>query len=224
MSDIKKYSSNFATKLMYLVSECENDGKKSLVDQACDSTDEKETTVRNWLFNGKIPRLPKRLSIADAVGVSIDYLFNDNISIDKIEKPKIHKEDGRYLIPFISEEDVFKINQKSLLPIHNRIPIMFPNFDKMVSMYGDNIYATKINKSNFKPHIEDGSTVLFTDNLKFEEYKFVLIQVKNKLSLRRLIKSEKGFGLMYYSELGDEIIEPANNTSNILLVIIAFCV
>lgn len=224
MKEIKEYSSNFATKLMYLISTNEGHGKKSLVDQACDCTDEKETTVRNWLFNGKVPRLPKRLSIADSVGVSIDYLFNDIVSVDSVEKPKIYKEEGRYLVPFISEMDVFKVKQNVLLPIKSRIPIMFPNFDKVVSMYGDNIYATQIKESNFKPYIEDGSTILFTNNLKFEEYKFVLLQVKNKLLLRRLLKSGRGFQLMHYNASGDEVVEPAEKTNNILLVIIAFCV
>lgn len=224
MKDIKKYSSDFATKLMYLISTQEDSCKKSLVDQACDYTDEKETTVRNWLFNGKVPRVTKRLDIADAVGVSVDYLFNDSVSVKAIEKPKIYKEDGCYLVPFLSESEVFKVKKNLLLPVVKRIPIMLPSFDKIVAFYGDNIYATQVCKSNFEPYIENDSTILFTNNLKLEEYKFILLQINQSVEFRRLLKSDKGYQLMHFDQSGNEVIEPISSNEKYLLVIFAFFV
>ena len=101
---------------------------------------------------------------------------------------------------------------------------MLPSFDKIVAFYGDNIYATQVCKSNFEPYIENDSTILFTNNLKLEEYKFILLQINQSVEFRRLLKSDKGYQLIHFDQSGNEVIEPISSNEKYLLVIFAFFV
>lgn len=87
MSTIKIYSSIFATKMNYILDLIETTpiqyGRAKAIEEI---TKEKGTTINNWLFGGKLPRENKKLIIADLIGVSYDYLFNDLIDIEKISK------------------------------------------------------------------------------------------------------------------------------------------
>lgn len=224
MSQIKKYSSDFATKLMYVISLDQSKDKQSLVDKVCSVIHEKETTVRNWLFNGKLPRLPKRVQLSDTLGVSVDYLFESSIPVDCIETPKIFKDEGRYLVPFLPEARIFNVKSKSLIHVLSRIPVMFPDFDKIILTYGDNIFATKLIDCDFPPYIDRGSIILFTTNIRLEDYKFVLMQVDGKLCLRRILRMKNEFKLMYFDKSGDEVVENIISEENLLLILISFSI
>lgn len=222
MSSIREYASPYATKLAYVFN-THFDSPKGLVTQISDITKEKDTTAKNWLFNGRVPREPKRLAISDAVGTSVDYLFNDNIPLDAISKPEIMKQAGCYFVPFLQDKHIFKMKHAGLLPVAQRIPIMFPELDDFVAQYGKNIYATKIARSNFRPHIDNNATVLCTGNVIPGEYKFVLVRGRDgTLQYKRMIIVNGEFKLLSYTANREEVIEPLRSTDAMLLVLLAF--
>lgn len=221
MPDIKKYSTLFASKIVYVLSQISPKSKAALVTQVSEITEEKDSTARNWLFNAKIPRVPKRLKIADKIGVSEEYLFNDNFPIEGYQKPVAALCEGHLLIPFLQEEEIFDFYANKIFPVLERIPFMLPNLDKVLQRYGNNIFATKIKKSNFQPHFNDNTTVIFSDLVELEEYKFVLVK-GTPLKIKRIIKDGERIILLSYGDNDQEIIEDITSKKGILSVIVAF--
>lgn len=221
MLEVKEYSSLFATKVAYVLNNFLKINEHGLIHSISAITHEKESTTKNWLFNNRVPRDPKRLAISDSLGISEDYLFNDSIAINDVKKPEITKKDGCYWIPSLNIDELFKIKTASIFPIKNRIPLMLPFFDQIVKTYGNNIYATKIEQSNFQPYIEDNSTLICSDNIQFEEYKFLLIKNKSQPLLKRFILSE-GQRKLLFLDGAEEKEEPFMLNEDMLLVILSF--
>ncbi|MBX9703178.1 MAG: hypothetical protein K2X39_03400, partial [Silvanigrellaceae bacterium] len=220
MNEIKEYSSPYATKLTYILNEVLHI-KDSIINSISNITNEKDSTTKNWLFNGKIPREYKRLSISDALGVSEDYLFNDNIEVTDIKKPEIVKREGCYLVPFIEAKDIFYVKNANNFPITKRIPIMLPSFDKIIDQYGKNIYATKIIDSNFQPYIDHDSMLICSENITLDEYKFLLFEENNFPLIKRVIFSQGKKKLLVLRE-GNEEIEDIYLDQSTLLIILSF--
>lgn len=220
MPEIKKYSSTYATKMAYVLSDILNIKQHGLISDISAITQEKESTTKNWLFNGRVPRDPKRITIADSLGISEEYLFNDSINVLDIRKPEIVKREGCYWIPVVEEKDLFRLKKAVVFPIKERIPLMLPSFGDLVALYGQKIYATKLKESNFSPYIESGATLICCETTTLEEYKFYLCYRNNKLTLKRLliVDGEKKFLINAH---GLEVIEPIGD-EEIFLVIIAF--
>ena len=137
-------------------------------------THEKDSTVNNWMFNGKIPRESKKLSIADAIGVSYDYLFDDSFEVHSVKKPEIYNDGQCYLIPYINENEIFDLKNKDIFSIHHRLPIMFPGFELFVKKYGKNIYSTKLNDGLFEPHVQKNSDIIYSEFVVFEDFRLVV--------------------------------------------------
>ncbi len=219
---IKEYSSDYATKLAYVLAKQAEEVCKGLVTYVSEVTTEKDTTTKNWLFNGKLPREPKRIVIADAIGTSMRYLFDESVRVKKVTKPEVEKVEGCYLIPLLSEDDIFRIFEKAVFPIKERIPVMVPNFDKLIKRFGKNIYATKLQNSNFQPYISDDSILICSEKIMLEEYKFILVRSEGKSLLRRVIMGDSGqLQLMHYDQNGDEILESIQHYQDALLVLFA---
>ena len=223
MNEIKEYSTHYATKLAYVISTISEYGGVGTLTAIEKATNEKDTTAKNWLFNGKLPRESKRLAIADAVGTSAEYLFNDAIAVTDIRKPEIVKKDNCYFVPMVEDSDVFLMKQAQRFPIKTRLPVMLPHMDDLVATYGKNIYATKLSSSNFQPYIEENATVIYSENILLEDYKFVLIGDGHaSVTLKRIIKVDGKFRLMRYNKEDDEVLECIPDKSNMLLVLLSF--
>lgn len=223
MSEIREYSSIYATKLAYALSNDIKSTSTGVISYISNRTKEKDTTAKNWLFGGRVPREPKRLSISDAIGTSENYLFNDDVPVTEITKPEIVKNEGCYLVPLLEERQIFDMKKADQFPIAIRIPIMFPQLDKMIERYGKKVYATKISSSSFQPHIDNNALLLYTESVILEEYKFVLIHLDNGgLKLKRIISVDGDFKLLHYGSRNEEIVESITSEEDLLLVLLAF--
>lgn len=221
MNNIKEYSSIFATKLAYIVDKYLGLNETGIISSVSAITTEKETTAKNWLFNGKIPRENKRLTIADRLGISYDYLFNDDIPINEIKKPEVFITDGQYYIPQLPDVDIKCIKKTDVLPVHGRVPVMLPSFDKIISKYGRNIYATQLQISSFAPYIDSGATVICSEKLIIEEYKFLLFQSSSGFKIKRIVNTGEKLQLVELVN-GEEKINNIESLDEALLVILSF--
>ncbi len=197
---IKEYSSLFATKMNYILDLCQVSplqlGRAKAIQNI---TQEKDSTVNNWLFNGKIPRENKKLLIADAIGVSVDYLFNNEIDVMSISKPTIYKEEQCYLIPYITENEILDLKNSDIFAIKTRVPIMFPGFESFVNKYGSNIYLTRLQNVIFEPHVQKNSEVIYSEQVIFEDFRLVIHFDKEhqKLVVKRVIVENNIFYLEF---------------------------
>lgn len=135
MSEIKLYSSLFATKMNYVLDLINTVpiqyGRAKAIEEI---TQEKGTTINNWLFNGKLPRDNKKLQISDLIGVSYEYLFNDEIDVKNVSKPEIYKDGQCYLVPLINEDEIFKLKEKNIFVVTERLPIMLPHLGVSIKL------------------------------------------------------------------------------------------
>ncbi|MCF6768427.1 hypothetical protein L3V86_08625 [Thiotrichales bacterium 19S11-10] len=208
MEEIKEYKSVFATKLNYVLDKLGHNpiqqGRIKAIEKV---TNEKCTTVNNWLISGKLPRSSKMLSIADSLGVSEDYLFSDKIDVKAIRKPEIVKKDNCYLIPVFEESEIFKVKNSNIFPVKQRIPVMFPSFDKLVELHGKNIYATKLTNSSFEPQVEANSTIIYSEHAVFDDYSLIIIKSEEGAPEIRQIVLENGKLKLAYINNGQEVVE-----------------
>ncbi len=223
MLEIKKYSSSFATKINYILDALNvaplQYGRTKAIE---DITKEKSSTVVNWLFNSKLPRDNKKLAIADAVGVSYNYLFDDNIDVEDFTKPEIHKNDQCYLVPYIDESEIFELKNKKIFPIKSRLLITFPNFELLIKEYGANTYITKLNNAVFEPHVKIGSDVIYSEKIIFEDFKLLIHQDKfNRLVIKKIIQEESRFYLE--TIIGSQLVrEPLNKSDRFLSIVLTY--
>jgi transcriptional regulator with XRE-family HTH domain len=205
MNNIKEYSTIFATKLNFALDLINiapiQYGRTKAIEKIIN---EKATTVNNFLFAGRMPKENKRLAIADAIGVSYDYLYNDEISVQSISKPTIHKENNCYLVPFINENEIFTIKDIQVYPIKNRLPLMFPNFDNLIEKYGKSIYVTNLNNAIVKPYIDFGSDIIYSEQVNFENFQLVISydNKQNKVIIKRIIEEN---GSLYIEHLNENL-------------------
>ncbi|WP_146152198.1 helix-turn-helix domain-containing protein, partial [Photobacterium phosphoreum] len=122
-------------------------------------TGEKESTVRNWLFNDKKPSASKRLRISDSLGVSICYLFNDG---DFSYPVTVYdKNTDSYSVPEIDEINLFQRFTKNNYPVvvYNRNNVNIScNITNNVERI-DETYCFKSNSLEFNPFISKGDIV-----------------------------------------------------------------
>lgn len=224
MNEIKKYSSDYATKLSFLLRySLEEEAEKGVIRSVAKITNEKDTTAKNWLFNGKIPRESKRLDIADAVGTSEDYLFNDKLSVTEVKKPEVVKREGCYFVPVIDESEIFAMKEAKVFPIKKREPIMLPHMDELVAALGKNIYLIRAANATFRPYIDKNMSLLYSENFELEAYRFVLIRNDNgDVMLKRIIEDDDTLKLQYFSDVGEEVIESLPPKQSMLAVLLAF--
>lgn len=227
MSDsvaIKNYSSIFATKINYVLDLIQvtplQHGRLKAIEKI---TTEKSTTVNNWLFNGKLPRDNKKLCIADSVGISYKYLFSDEIDIKDVSKPEIYNDGHCYLIPYIDENEIFNLKSKSIYPIHNRLPIMFPNFDSFIQKYGTNIYITKLKTNVFEPYVPTNSEIIYSEKVVFEDFRLVIHDdiVRKEFIVKRVIEENNNYYLEFMNNK-KLIKEPLNKNDNFLSIVLTY--
>ncbi|MGV3278689.1 S24 family peptidase [Rickettsiales bacterium LUAb2] len=190
---IKAYSSLFATKINYILDLIKAPpiqyGRMKAIENL---VNEKATTVNNWLFNGKIPHINKQLSIADAIGVAYDYLYNNEVAVEEVKKPEIFFDGQAYLLPFIPEDDLFTFKNTKIYPVISRLPVMFPNFNDLISKYGNNIYITRLKNASLEPYIQEGSEVIYSERAVLENFKLVLHKCKDQhLVVKKLSETGK---------------------------------
>ena len=225
MSEIKNYSSLFATKMNYILDLIDatplQHGRAKAIEYI---TQEKGSTVNNWLFNGRLPRDNKKLAVADAIGVSYNYLFNDDIDIKNVQKPEIFKDEQCYLVPYIDECDIFELKHKNIFTVQTRLAIMFPSFDMFIRKYGTNIYITRLKHSVFEPHIQANSDVIYSENVIFEDFRLVIQKnkVNNKLIVKRIIETNGEFYLESMNNKHQLIKERLNKTDDFLSVVLTY--
>ena len=95
--------------------------------------------------------------------------------------------------------------------------------DNLVATYGKNIYATQISHEDFQPYIEKNATLLYSEKIRLEDYKFALTQNQNNdINLKRIIKSGNTYKLLHYSSKNKEIIESIPHKNNMLIVLLSF--
>ena len=224
MIEVKKYSSLFATKINYILDALNvaplQYGRTKAIE---DITKEKSSTVVNWLFNSKLPRDNKRLAIADAIGVSHNYLFDDSINVEDFTKPEIHKDGQCYLVPYIDESEIFELKNKRIFPIKSRLLITFPSFELLIKEYGTNIYITKLNNAIFEPHDKIGSDIIYSEKVIFEDFKLLIHQDSklNRLVIKKVVQEGSGFYLE--TIIGDRLVrEPLNKSDRFLSVVLTY--
>ena len=124
-------------------------------------TGEKESTIKNWLFNNKKPPKTKRLSVSDKLGVSESFLFDES---NNIEHPIAiyDKKAQYYLVPKIKELDIVKISDThSPLVVSDRMPIKLKNVVEESVTDISKTYCTELKNIDFSPFILEGSYVFF---------------------------------------------------------------
>lgn len=223
MPNIKQYSTQFATKLAYIVTDILNLSEGGVISSISTIVREKDSTSKNWLFNAKLPREPKRLSISDALGVSDEYLFNDDVDIRDISKPRVIKRETCFWIPVVPEKDIFIMHESTVYPIVDRIPLMFPSFEKIISQYGAKIYATKVDAA-YEPYIDHGATIIYTDTFIPDEYKFVLVKSGSGIELKRIIRLDSGQIKLSSFHDDSEVIENIEDKSKLFLIVLSFSI
>lgn len=225
MFEIKNYSSLFATKMNYVLDLINaaplQHGRAKAIEHI---THEKGSTVNNWLFNGRLPRDNKKLAIADAIGVSYNYLFNDNINIKNISKPEIYRDAQCYLVPYINEDEIFELKTKNIFTIQTRLPIMFPAFDMFIKKYGTNIYVTKLKNIIFEPHVQANSDIIYSETVVFEDFKLVIQKnsQNNQLSIKRIIEDNGQFYLESMDNKHKITKERLNKLDNFLSIVLVY--
>ncbi len=225
MAEIRLYSTSFSTKVNYVLDclglNAIQHGRLRAIESL---THEKESTVNNWLFNGKLPREGKRLAIADAIGVSYDYLFDDSVAIDSVAKPEIHWDGRLYWVPFVDWEQVFELIGRETFRVERRLPIMFPGFDELVGKYGKRIYMTTQKSGGFGAHVESGASVLYAENLVLEHFGLVLHRDADsgQVSARRVLQQEGRTQLEYMTESGELVCRPLRDDEQLLSILLTY--
>jgi hypothetical protein len=221
MSEIKNYSSPFATKLNYVLDLSHvaplQYGRTKAIENI---TSDKLSTVNHWLFDGKLPRESKRLAIADALGVSHNYLFNDKIKTKDLAKPEIYRDEQYYQVPYIDENNIFELKDKKIFPIKTRLLIMLPGLNYLVEKYGTNIYATTLKSAIFEPYVGTGSNILYSENIILENFNLVIYQnpKNNEIIIKRVIEEMSRFYLEWMNN--KKLIKESLNKSHKLLSIV----
>jgi hypothetical protein len=166
------------------------------------ATNSKESSVTGWMFYGKIPRESKRLEIADRLGVSYAYLFNDSIAKENVTKPEISHVDGVYSIPFIEEDRISLFKQSVCFPISHREKFFLPNIDNIVSKFGLGLFLTSLGMSSIVTNIKESSGLLLSPMAQPENYCLVLYKNKTEesFSIRRIILKNSKMYVERYSE------------------------
>ncbi|POZ62649.1 hypothetical protein [Chromobacterium alticapitis] len=225
MAEIRLYSSPFSTKINYVL-DCLGQpaiqhGRLRAIEAL---TQEKESTVNNWLFNGKLPREGKRLAISDAIGVSYDYLFDDEVAIDCPAKPEIFWDGRLYWVPFIETASVFELRGRETFRVARRLPIMFPGFDDLVRKYGRRIYLTTLEAGGFGAYVEAGASVVYSENLLLEHFGLVLHRDADsgEISARRVTLQEGGACLEYMAENGELLSRPLREGEQLLSILLTY--
>jgi hypothetical protein len=220
----KKYSSVFATKLNYIMDLRSNGsvfiGRLNAIEN---TTGEKDTTIKNWLFNAKIPRQSKRISIADSLGVSEEYLFDDNIDIYDIRKPELSHSEECYYVPFFDYKNIFNLTKNKIQPVGQRLPIMIPTMDELVEKYGKNIFATSISDSGFFMELGNIITAICTSHISYKEFQTIITQdEKGNPSIRRVVEDDDGLLKLQYYEANVEKLEYISDHKQYFLVLFSF--
>ncbi|MEO2218026.1 hypothetical protein ABGV49_13260 [Chromobacterium vaccinii] len=225
MVEIRLYSSGFSTKINHVL-DCLGQpaiqhGRLKAIEAL---TQEKESTINNWLFSGKLPRVSKRLAISDAIGVSYDYLFDDEVAIDCIAKPEIFWDGRLYWVPFIEAERVFELGGRKIVRVERRLPIMFPGFDERVSRYGKRIYLTTLAEGGFGAHVEAGACVVYSENLILEHFGLVLHRHADsgEISARRVVLQDGRTCLEYMEKNGELICRPLREDDQLLSILLTY--
>ncbi|MCL1077599.1 hypothetical protein D5R81_11690 [Parashewanella spongiae] len=121
---------------------------------------EKESTVRNWLFNNKMPSKGKRLGIADKFGVDDDHLFNEaefNIPLTKYDEQHEY-----FLVPVLKLEELYGVTEKVPLPVQQRNVInLSKNILNHIQDYRKT-YCFQAERISFEPFIST-TDILFVN-------------------------------------------------------------
>lgn len=140
MKDPRICASAFGFKTRYILDRMKKNGiRKGRMRIMADILHEKESTINNWLFAGKIPRENKKLGIADALGVSLRYLFDDSIDVNDMSKPEVEIISNIYWVPVISCNDLPCFLEKEFYSVTNREKIFFPGMPKLIDRFGPHI-------------------------------------------------------------------------------------
>lgn len=224
-NEIKQYPSLFATKMNHVLDLSQiaplQHGRAKAIEHL---TNEKDSTVNNWLFNGKIPRENKKLSIADAIGVSLDYLFDDTENVNSIRKPEIYHDGQCYLVPYIDENDIFELKRKDIFVIKNRLPIMFPGFDLFIQKYGKHVYITRMNEGIFEPHVQKNSDIIYSENVIFEDFRLVIHfdTQQQKSVVKRVIVENDQYYLEFMNDKQILIKEPLKKNEEYVSIVLTY--
>ncbi|MBK2124557.1 hypothetical protein [Fangia hongkongensis] len=219
----KEYSTLFATKLGYITDICavssSYTGKIPAIEN---KINEKDTTIKNWLFNAKLPRKPKRIQIADALGVSEEYLFDDSIDVQDVRAPEIYQSEECYYIPFIQRDNVFSFESNRPQVVERRLPVMLPIMAELVEKYGKYIFATQI-KNSAEAHNSGVLTAIYTKHSKYQAFQLLISPDKKGLpALRKVIEDDDGLLKLQYFEAEEERLEYINPENPHWLVLFSF--
>ena len=94
MPKTEEYSTLFASKLAHVVINRMPKSHYGLLTSISNITKERDSTAKNWLFNARVPRQPKRLQISDSIGKKegfSDIGINNKTKMVYATQPKSRK-------------------------------------------------------------------------------------------------------------------------------------
>ncbi|WP_235424053.1 hypothetical protein [Citrobacter koseri] len=155
-----KIETGFINKLLIL-SEALRPGVRSKENRVAEITGEKPSAVRNWLFNQNIPPDKKKLRIADRLGVSKEFLFdNEKETVEApiaVYDPSINA----FLIPMVSESNLHLALENLQTPVDERLVLSVTKSIQDGISDIEKTYSVIVENISFPPFIVAGDTLIF---------------------------------------------------------------
>lgn len=138
-------------------------------------TEEKTSAVKNWLFHGALPSEKKKLKVADRLGVSREFLYNND---EQTVTPPItiyDEELSAFIIPKLTESDIYDIAVKSApVCVLERYILSIKEKIRNELIFFEKTYCFETSELIFPPYVFEGDIVIFnetyTENCTFKLY------------------------------------------------------
>ncbi|EKS6646063.1 hypothetical protein QCD58_005008 [Enterobacter hormaechei] len=144
-------------------------------------TGEKPTAVRNWLFNQNVPPDKKKLRIADRLGVSKEFLFDESRCDIEAPVAVFDSSINAFLIPMLSETELLSALSNQQTPVHERFVLSITESILSGISNIEKTYSVRVENINFPPFIVKGDTLVFNETMTKKDGVFCLYI--NKLSI-----------------------------------------
>jgi len=156
-------SSSFSSKIIELSGKILPD-IKSKETRIANLTHEKPGTIKNWLFKNTLPSEMKKLKVADRMGVSQEYLFNEDAIPEPPTAIYLH-ENNAFALPVITENNLYNISIKNIPTLvfdRYTLSIKDSTKDKINSL--KLTYCFEVKQITFPPFIFEGDIVVFNES------------------------------------------------------------
>jgi phage repressor protein C with HTH and peptisase S24 domain len=173
---------DFASRVAYLA-EVLMPNVKNKEKRLSEITGEKASTVRNWLFNGKMPVNKNRIIISDKMGVSEEYLFYGGQKSYPLAKYDL--ESDSYSVPVITEEDILKIadNVKNIIVVRSRKIVSLEESLLTSIKEIEKTFCINVEYISFHPFISKGDSLLINTTAKIKNGIFAILITKGDIKI-----------------------------------------